>query len=207
MACKLCEKRGKPEHFEDEPKCAFNDVGVFRVDNWQCATLGELRKIALENDWDERMADIEVTVARIPLKRKGDTLRMAWYKSRGQTENASIIEYIGKRTRERVLRLDDAERVLMDYGTYIKEEDMKEESTSPMDELIEIGVFEATGIIQDRRPFGKYWLRDMNEKNKERYVAIDNSTGDAWTEEFDDYKTMAAWLRREIYQSPTWKGR
>lgn len=92
-------------------------------------------------------------------------------------------------------------------GTYIKEEDMKEESTSPMDELIEIGVFQATGIIQDRRPFGKYWLKDMNEKNKERYVAIDNSTGDAWTEEFDDFDTMVAWLRREIYQVPAWEGR
>lgn len=120
MACKLCEKRGKPEHFADDPKCAFSDVGVFRVDNWQCATMGELRKIALENDWYKWFSDIEVTVAHIPIKNTRDTLQMAWYKSRGQTERADILSTtLGERRLtkvSRMLTLDDAERVLRDYG-------------------------------------------------------------------------------------------
>ena len=124
MICKLCEKRGQPEHFADDPQCAFSDVGVFQVDNWQCATMGELRKIALENDWYERMADTEVTVALIPINKTGDALRMAWYKSRGQTEIAEIISWkIGgrppRRPMSRLLTLDDAERVLKDYGIKI----------------------------------------------------------------------------------------
>lgn len=123
MACKLCEKRGKPEHFEDEPKCAFSDVGVFQVDNWQCATLGELRKIALENGWYKWLSDVEVTVAVIPIKNTSDTLRMAWYKNRGQTENADILSPTGrgrpKSLVSRILTLDDAERVLRDCGVKV----------------------------------------------------------------------------------------
>ena len=122
MACKLCEKRGKPEHFADDPQCAFSDVGVFQVDNWQCATMGELRKIALENDWYEWMADTEDTVARIPIINTSDTLRMGWYKNRGQTENADIVSRVlGGRIKflSRPLTLDDAERVLRDYGVKV----------------------------------------------------------------------------------------
>lgn len=38
----------------------------------------------------------------------------------------------------------------------------------------------ATRIINLRQPLGCFWLK---EKNK--YIAIDNSTGDAWAEEFE----------------------
>ena len=41
-------------------------------------------------------------------------------------------------------------------------------------------------------PRGRYMAKD-----KEKWIGIDNTTGDAWTEEFSDAAACLAWLRGE----------
>lgn len=41
-------------------------------------------------------------------------------------------------------------------------------------------------------PLGLFYLEEQ-----ERFVGIDNSTGDAWTEEFPDKDSCLRWLRGE----------
>ena len=41
-------------------------------------------------------------------------------------------------------------------------------------------------------PLGLFYLEE-----RENFVGIDNSTGDAWTEEFPDRESCLRWLRRE----------
>jgi len=77
-------------------------------------------------------------------------------------------------------------------GTFIKEE----ASVSPMDEIIEVGPLLANSIIKSRKPYGKFWCsEELDLSNNLVYIAIDNRTGDAWTEEFHDKEKMLAWLR------------
>ncbi|HCL4480312.1 TPA: hypothetical protein N2D99_002400 [Clostridium botulinum] len=47
-------------------------------------------------------------------------------------------------------------------------------------ECKEITINEASEIIENRKPLGAFWL-----KENKFYIAIDNTTGDAWTEEFN----------------------
>ena len=69
-----------------------------------------------------------------------------------------------------------------------------------MDTIREIGALEADLIIATQRPIGKYWT----EVGPKRYVAIDNSTGDAWTEEFADKELMIRWLNGRFEMSDLW---
>lgn len=69
-----------------------------------------------------------------------------------------------------------------------------------LDKIHEIGALEADLIIATQRPIGKYWT----EVGPNRYVAIDNSTGDAWTEEFTDKDTMMGWLKNRFEMSDLW---
>ena len=48
----------------------------------------------------------------------------------------------------------------------------------------------AKSIIDTRKPSGLYYLR-VNDV----YIGIDNSTGHAWTEEFQNLKHCKKWLR------------
>lgn len=41
-------------------------------------------------------------------------------------------------------------------------------------------------------PLGLFYLEE-----REKFVGIDNSTGDAWTEEFPDKESCLRWLSRE----------
>ena len=41
-------------------------------------------------------------------------------------------------------------------------------------------------------PLGLFYLKEGG-----KFVGIDNSTGDAWTEEFQDEASCLRWLRRE----------
>lgn len=56
--------------------------------------------------------------------------------------------------------------------------------------VIEVGRHQAKKIIIVRHPIGKYWLIDVCGK----FVGIDNSKGDAWTEEFDTKHECLDWL-------------
>lgn len=55
----------------------------------------------------------------------------------------------------------------------------------------EVGRAEAKNIITKKSPIGKYWLFDVATC---AFVAIDNTTGDAWTEEFDTKEDCLKWL-------------
>lgn len=47
----------------------------------------------------------------------------------------------------------------------------------------------ANEIIEKRTPFGMFWL-----KEKGVFIGIDNSTGDAWVEDFKTKKSMERWF-------------
>lgn len=51
---------------------------------------------------------------------------------------------------------------------------------------------QAHKIIETRKPIGKFWLVDG-----EKFVGIDNTDGDAWTEDFTDVNECIAWLRED----------
>ncbi len=53
----------------------------------------------------------------------------------------------------------------------------------------EITQSEASEIIDKRKPKGLFWLKENGF-----YVAIDNSTGDAWTEAFKTKKECFDYL-------------
>lgn len=48
---------------------------------------------------------------------------------------------------------------------------------------------EATNIIETYKPIGKFYLVDGD-----LFIGIDNSTGCAWTEEFDNIDDCMEWL-------------
>lgn len=56
---------------------------------------------------------------------------------------------------------------------------------------------EADGIIATREPRGLFYL-DAGKS----FVGIDNSTGHAWTEEFDTLPKCRAWLLQEPDSGP-----
>lgn len=52
-----------------------------------------------------------------------------------------------------------------------------------------ITFMQAERIIDIRDPLGLFYVLDAGV-----YIGIDNSTGDAWTEEFPDLRTCKRWL-------------
>lgn len=96
MACKLCENRGKTWE-GDNPKCAFDENGVFNSDNWNCATMNKLRDIADSMDTDFRDDNSCGSIGYVPMDNDyapdnfdtfGGYIVMSWYKNRGRTGNA-----------------------------------------------------------------------------------------------------------------------
>lgn len=67
----------------------------------------------------------------------------------------------------------------------------------------EVGSLQLKRVIEERVPLGKYWT----ESSAEVYVAVDNSSGDAWTEEFNDKDIMLDWLNNkfEVGEIEEWK--
>jgi len=108
MTCKRCEERGHPASFGSAPKCAFEE-GEFSSDNWNCATMNELRAIAEEREvWNQ---DQYCSIIPVPESEDdcGEFLVLGWYKHRGKTEAAWVIDEDWAPTR---LDLPMAERIL-----------------------------------------------------------------------------------------------
>ena len=85
--CKKCEDRAKTWN-GSAPNCAFDERGVFSSDNWNCATMNELRKIAEEREqWNE-----DQYIAAIPIIGEGTFVVLSWYKHRGRTEGAWFVD-------------------------------------------------------------------------------------------------------------------
>lgn len=59
-----------------------------------------------------------------------------------------------------------------------------------------IGQKQAGLIIANRQPYGMYILQDGV-----KYVAIDNTTGDCWVEEFTELKEAERWLKEVKWTS------
>lgn len=57
----------------------------------------------------------------------------------------------------------------------------------------EISQEDADGIIERRHPYGLFFLKDGGV-----YVGIDNSDGNAWTEEFSLKRKCLEWLAGEV---------
>ena len=60
-------------------------------------------------------------------------------------------------------------------------------------DYITITPADACLIIETRKPLGKFFV-DVEDEFTHVYVGIDNSTGDAWTEEFTDKDECLDWL-------------
>lgn len=52
---------------------------------------------------------------------------------------------------------------------------------------------EAMNILGTRQPLGQFVVKDRSSQGH-TFIAIDNSTGDAWVEEFDELKYCIGWL-------------
>jgi hypothetical protein len=122
--CPRCRSRGKPWP-GDNPQCAFsNEQQVFDTDNWNCATMNELREIVEPICWDGkvepimpfwgcRREDTSIGVIWLPGGTAEDGwLVMTWYKRRGRTGRAMIMV---DDEEPQVLTLQQAERLLAQY--------------------------------------------------------------------------------------------
>jgi len=100
MPCKRCLARGQTWN-GDKPKCAFD--GNF-AENWNCATLNELRDIVYEGqspmppgvDYqyceDRKYATVKIDDVELANGNSiGLALWVSWYKSRGTTDAAWIL--------------------------------------------------------------------------------------------------------------------
>lgn len=105
--CKLCNNREKFWNGSN-PQCGFNE-SIFSEENWNCATLNQLRKIANELDTVQYMDDC--SLATIPVKDNGWII-LSWYKNRGRTSKAifMIDDTLNP------LPLEIAEKAIKQYG-------------------------------------------------------------------------------------------
>lgn len=95
MTCKLCDKRDKTWS-GDDPKCAFDNNGIFTKDNWNCATMNELRNIVDKVETNFRDDNSCGSIGYVPMVHDyasddfdtfGGYIVMMWYKERGRTGN------------------------------------------------------------------------------------------------------------------------
>jgi NTP pyrophosphatase (non-canonical NTP hydrolase) len=80
---------------------------------------------------------------------------------------------------------------------FTPERSMNREPEEPVVEIVEaepefseIDVELANQIWLNGVPVGKFYLR-----NREKYIALDNTSGELWSKEFSSYEKMASWLR------------
>lgn len=121
MKCKACEIQDQPKDFLSPARCAFDNVeGVAIEDNWQCATLCEIRALIGESSFEhynERTNSVFLweNDQRSILIAMGDGrfLILGWYKSRGTTEFIGVLDGVEMRP----LHCDDAEKLLEKLNT------------------------------------------------------------------------------------------
>lgn len=111
MTCSRCRQGGKTW---TGSVCAFGYDGLFRKDNWNCATMSVL--LHARPDAVTASGDYSMLVLPFPDHcSTGDECEthvlFYWYKNRGKTSLALVVEAPGA---PRLLKLDEAER-LADY--------------------------------------------------------------------------------------------
>ncbi|MFZ4454254.1 hypothetical protein [Salibacterium aidingense] len=117
--CRMCWERGKTWN-GDDPRCAFPG-GVFTPNNWNCATMGRLRAMAEENGHCDRDDNSCGSIGFVRMNDDyapedydglGGYVVMSWYKDRGKTGHAIVMDDHG--TQE--LTLQHAEIALKGGG-------------------------------------------------------------------------------------------
>lgn len=97
--CRWCQDKyanGRPNNFGSDPKCAFDNDGLFQPNNWNCAGLDQLREDAHKVEvWNE---DQHAVLLRYGSE--GDFIVLSYYKHRGRTEGAWVVEKINIRPLE-----------------------------------------------------------------------------------------------------------
>lgn len=109
MTCAMCHERDWP--YKNSPRCAFRD-GRFSSNNWNCATMNRLRALVTD-DWDRVHYSEDQFCGVLPFE--GDFLVLSWYKRRGKTEGAWIVDEEWPNP----LTLDKAKEILDNYGEEI----------------------------------------------------------------------------------------
>ena len=101
MICKECQERGKNWKGSD-PNCAFKN-SIFDTDNWNCATMNKLRDLCEDKAlWNNDQNAAIITGVDC------DFIVITWYKRRGRTEGAYMLN-----DREcKLLTLEEAEKVI-----------------------------------------------------------------------------------------------
>ncbi len=64
-----------------------------------------------------------------------------------------------------------------------------------MSDIKKITKEEASQIIETRTPLGLFYLQDTLN-NQPVWVGIDNTAGDAWTEDFKSKAACTRWLKQ-----------
>lgn len=120
MSCPRCEERGWPSHFASAPTCAFTAAGHFDTNNWNCATMSELRALVYGEGHDgrgcARVYGCDESVGVIPCEPDDDCgfIVLVWYKDRGRTDAAFHVASGDPHTAPLTLAL--AERTIAYHG-------------------------------------------------------------------------------------------
>ncbi len=115
--CKLCETTPVPDYYGSPRECAFDTEGKFTNNNWNCVTMSRLRAL-VDDNWDKISSIDDEHAALFPLDIDchWSFLCLQWYKSRGKTSGAFVIDTSGNMES---ITLEIAEKIISKLGTTI----------------------------------------------------------------------------------------
>lgn len=119
--CRACASRGGRTWNGDDPRCAFTS-GRFDTDNWNCASLAELRNYADTGGLVIYNDDSRAVALRFSQRSDdGDdeisgVLFLGWYKSPGRTEAAMVYDDGAQASPSTREQIDAAVRALVPYA-------------------------------------------------------------------------------------------
>lgn len=67
-----------------------------------------------------------------------------------------------------------------------------------MKEIEAVSIEKINEIIEKREPRGLFLAREPKGARKRLFIAVDNSDGKAWTEEFEKFSEARKWLKGEV---------
>lgn len=66
-----------------------------------------------------------------------------------------------------------------------------------MENIQSVSYEEINIIIESREPLGLYIAREPKGKRRRLFIAVNNLTGEAWTEEFEEFIEAVKWLEQK----------
>ena len=129
--CEMCRERGK-NWSGDDPKCAFYNH-EFIADNWNCATMNELRRLITNRGYKHRDDNAAATIGvlhvgeveRVNIENRetvldgGFYIVMTWYKERGRVGRAVAMS---DDSEPRTLKLEEARTAFAYYNEQLQRE-------------------------------------------------------------------------------------